>query len=154
MQILIPRTEDNAKNIIQRKYEYMSYVHVQHVIISSTEPSGSQGELIVYPCLGVRPPFLKIFYSETTWPIKAKFHVEPPCERGTKVYINGPGHGCHVYIWYKPSKIFFSRAGSPMTLTLGIQHQGLKLSKVYMNDYPRLTLTYFKAMSNLVAYEF
>ena len=25
--------------------------------------------------------------SETTWPIKAKFHVEPPREGGTKVYI-------------------------------------------------------------------
>ena len=30
--------------------------------------------------------------SETAWPIKAKFHVEPPGEEGTKVYINGPGH--------------------------------------------------------------
>ena len=24
--------------------------------------------------------------------MKAKFHVEPPGEEGTKVYINGPGH--------------------------------------------------------------
>ena len=30
--------------------------------------------------------------SETAWPIKAKFHVEPPREGGKKVYINGPGH--------------------------------------------------------------
>ena len=31
-------------------------------------------------------------HSETAWPIKAKFHVEPPGEEGTNVYINGPGH--------------------------------------------------------------
>ena len=33
-----------------------------------------------------------VFPSETVWPIKAKFYVEPPWIRGTKVYINGPGH--------------------------------------------------------------
>ena len=33
-----------------------------------------------------------VFSSETAWPIKAKFYVEPPLEGGTKVYINGPGH--------------------------------------------------------------
>ena len=54
------------------------------------------GELIVYPCSGVRcccrPPFSNVFFSETAWPIKAKFYVEPPWEGGTKVNINGPGH--------------------------------------------------------------
>ena len=30
--------------------------------------------------------------SETTWPIKAKLHVEHPQERGMKVYLNGLGH--------------------------------------------------------------
>ena len=59
------------------------------------------GELIVHPCSGVRrcprcrrchPPFSNVFSSETTWPIKAKFYVEPPWEGGTKVCINGPGH--------------------------------------------------------------
>ena len=65
-------------------------------IFSSPEPLGSQGELIVYPSSRRpsvrRPPFSKIFSSETAWPIKAKFYVEPPLEGGTKVYINGPGH--------------------------------------------------------------
>ena len=69
-------------------------------IISSPEPLGSQGELIVYPCSGVRrgrccrcrPPFSNFFSLETAWPIKAKFYVEPPWEGGTKVCINGPGH--------------------------------------------------------------
>ena len=70
---------------------------------SSPEPSGSQGELIVYPCSGVRcrrrrchrrrrQQCLNIFSSETALPIKAKLHVEPLWEGGTKVYINGPGH--------------------------------------------------------------
>ena len=56
------------------------------------------GELIVYPCSGVRrcrrqchPPFSNVFSSETAWPIKAKFYVNPPWEGGTKVSINGPG---------------------------------------------------------------
>ena len=41
----------------------------------------------------VRPfTFSNVFSSETAWAIKAKFYVEPPWERGTKVYINGPGH--------------------------------------------------------------
>ena len=46
-------------------------------IFSSPELLGSQGELIVYPSSRrpsvVRPPFSKIFSSETAWPIKAKF---------------------------------------------------------------------------------
>ena len=62
------------------------------------------GELIGYPWIrrpSVRRPsvvvvrlftFSNIFSYETTWPIKAKFYVEPPWEGGTKVYINGLGH--------------------------------------------------------------
>ena len=36
--------------------------------------------------------FSNVFSSETDWPIKAKYQVEPPWEGGTKVYINGQGH--------------------------------------------------------------
>ena len=46
------------------------------------------GELIVYPWSGVRrrrpsyvvrrPQCSDIFFSETAWPIEAKFYVEPP----------------------------------------------------------------------------
>ena len=56
------------------------------------------GELIGYawirlPSVVVRPfLFSNVFSSETAWPIKAKFYVEPPWEGGTKVYINGQGH--------------------------------------------------------------
>ena len=59
------------------------------------------GELIGYPWIrrpSVRPSvvirpftFSNIFSSETAWPIKAKFYVEPPWEGGTKVCINSPG---------------------------------------------------------------
>ena len=58
------------------------------------------GELIVYPWSGVRrrpsvvrrtssvvrrPQCSNIFFSETAWPIKAKFYVEPPWVGGTKL---------------------------------------------------------------------
>ena len=36
--------------------------------------------------------FSNVFSSETAWPIKTKFYMEPPWEGGTKVCINGPGH--------------------------------------------------------------
>ena len=58
------------------------------------------GELIGYPwsCI-VRPASVhrpstisNVFSSETAWPIKAKFYVEPSWEGGTKGCINGPGH--------------------------------------------------------------
>ena len=44
----------------------------------------------LYTC--ICPLFSNIFFSETAWPINAKFHVEPPWGLGKKVYINGPGH--------------------------------------------------------------
>ena len=37
-----------------------------------------------------------------------------------------------------------------MILKLGMSHWGLKLYKVYINDYPGLTLTYFMARPNWV----
>ena len=43
---------------------------------------------------------------------------------------------------------------NPMILKLGMQHRGLKLYKVYINDDPGLTLTFFMARSNLVSYTF
>ena len=95
------------------------------------------GELIGYPWIRrpsvvvivvvvLRRPstFSNIFSSETAWPIKAKFYVEPPWEGGTKVYINGPGHMTKMAatpIYGKnPSKIFFSRTGGPIFTKLGM----------------------------------
>ena len=73
------------------------------LLFSSPEPLGSQGGLIVYPCSVVRrrdrrcrrrrcSHFSIIFFSETAWPIKLKFHVQHPKEEGTIVCINGQGH--------------------------------------------------------------
>ena len=103
------------------------------LVFSSPEPLGSQGELIVYQWSGVRRPSVRrrrrpqcsnIFFSETAWPIKAKFYVEPPWEGGTKVYINGPGHMTKMAatpIYGKnPSKIFFSRTSGPIFTKLGM----------------------------------
>ena len=110
----------------------MSIISVSN-FISSPEPLGSQGELIVYQWSGVRRPSVRrrrrpqcsnIFFSKTAWPIKAKFYVEPPWEGGTKVYINGPGHMTKMAatpIYGKnPSKIFFSRTGGPIFTKLGM----------------------------------
>ena len=36
--------------------------------------------------------FSNIFSSETTGPIEAKFHMEPPWDGGTNICSNGPGH--------------------------------------------------------------
>ena len=47
--------------------------------------------------------------------------------------------------------LFSPEQGSLMILKLCMQHQELKLYKVYINDDPGLTLTYFTAMLNWVA---
>ena len=36
--------------------------------------------------------FFNFFSSLTTWPIEAKFHLEPPWDGGTKAYSIGLGH--------------------------------------------------------------
>ena len=39
-----------------------------------------------------RPPFSKFLFSETPWPIKAKFYMKHLKEGGTNVFVNNPGH--------------------------------------------------------------
>ena len=41
-----------------------------------------------------------------------------------------------------------------MTLKVGMQHQVLEYYQVCSNDDPEMTLTYFRARSNLVLYAF
>ena len=82
------------------------------------------GELIVYPWSDVcRSQCSNIFFSETAWPIKAKFYVEPPWVGGTKFCLR---HVCHMTkmattpIYGKnPSKIF-SGTGGPISMKLGM----------------------------------
>ena len=92
------------------------------------------GELIVYPWSGVRrtssvrrrqrPQCSNIFFSETAWPIKAKFYVEPPWVGGMIFCSRHLGHMTKMAakpIYGKnPSKIFFSRTGGPIFSKLGM----------------------------------
>ena len=93
----------------------------------------------LYTC--ILPLFSNNFYSETAQPIQVKFYMQLPWARATIIYINGPGHMTKI-------------AKRPMILKLVMQHQCLKLYKVYINDDPELTLTNFTARSNLAAYVF
>ena len=103
------------------------------MIVSSPEPLGSQGELIVYQWIR-RPSVVRrrrtsstisnIFFSETAGPIKAKFYLEPPWVGGTIFCSRHLGHMTKMAatpIYGKnPSKIFFSRTGGPIFTKLGM----------------------------------
>ena len=95
------------------------------------------GKLIGYSWSGVRPSVRpsassvcrrrtqcsKIFFSETTLPIIAKFYVEPPWVGGTIFCSRHLGHMTKMAatpIYCKnPSKIF-SRTGRPISTKLGM----------------------------------
>ena len=86
-------------------HEVVYFFNIQLVcnmyrFVSSPEP-WLICELIVYPWIRRpsyvvrrrrRPQCSKIFFSETAWPIKAKFYVEPPWVGGTKVCSRHLGH--------------------------------------------------------------
>ena len=70
------------------------------------------GELIVYPWSSVRPSVMVVrrcpqcsnIFSQTAWPISAKFNVEPPWVGGTKVCLKAASgshdqDGRHAHIW-------------------------------------------------------
>ena len=78
--------------------------------------------------------------------------MEHPCEEGKTVYINGQGYMTKMAAMVinrkkKTLKIFFSRTRRPMILKLGVKHQRLELYKVYINQDPGMTLTFFTARS-------
>ena len=95
--------------------------------------------------------FSNIFSSETTGPIEAKFHMEPPWDRGTKVCSNGSGHMTKMAampIYGKNlKKFFFSGTKRLMTLKLGMQHWVLEYYQVCSDNDPGLTMSYFTARS-------
>ena len=66
----------------------------------------------------------KVFFSETAWPIKMKFYVEPPWVGGTEVCTRDLGHMTKMAatpIYGKNhSKIIFSRTGGPISMKLGM----------------------------------
>ena len=101
---------ENKKGVHNARTKRMLF-KVLFLLFSSSELSGSQGELIVYPCtvvcLSVRPSvrshLSNIFSSKTAWPIKAKFYVEPPWVGGTKILFTASWScdqdGRHAHIW-------------------------------------------------------
>ena len=97
------------------------------------------------------PPFSKIFFSETAWPIKAKFYMKHLWEGETNVFINNPGHMTKIAampIYGKnPSKFFFSGTTGPISTRLGMKHRGLEYYNVFINFDLWMTLTYFMARS-------
>ena len=96
--------------------------------------------------------------SETTGPVKVKFHMEPLWDGETKVCSDCPGHMTKMAampIYGKNlKKSSFSGTKMPMTFNLGLQHWLLGYYQIYSNDGPWLTLTYFTARSDLVLYAF
>ena len=99
-----------------------------------------------------------IHSSETTEPVKVKFHMEPPWDGGTKVCSNGPGHMTKmatILIYGKNiKKILLFGSKRQITLKLSRQHLVLEYYQICSNDDPGLTLTYFTARLNLVPYAF
>ena len=61
--------------------------------------------------------FSNFFCSETTWPIEARFHMEPPNEH---LFKRSRSHD-HAHIWWKTSKNVFGTKGHwPWTLVYSI----------------------------------
>ena len=54
-------------------------------------------------------------------------------------------------IYGKTPLEIFSRTDSPISTKPGMKHRGIEPIIVYLNADPRVTLTYFTAMSNLVS---
>ena len=115
------------------------------------------GELIVYRWSGFHPAgrqpssskISNIFSSETAWPIKFKFYVEPPRVGGMNICLRHLGHIRPIY-GKIPSKIFFSRTGWQISKKLGMYDRRLLPIIVCSNDDPGMTMTHFTVRSNLV----
>ena len=75
-----------------------------------------------------------VFSSETTWPIKAKFHIEPQWIEATKVCSLHLGHmtkmALMLFSGKNPLKVFVSETIGPMGLGLYMQHWGHGPDKV------------------------
>ena len=111
-------------------YLYKKLPHLAHLIFSSPE---LKAHLVSFwPPADVVPrhPHSSNIFSETTGPIKVKFHMELLLDGGTKICSNGPGHltkMAAMSIYGKNlKKIFFSGTKRPMTLNLGMHHQVLE----------------------------
>ena len=80
--------------------------------------------------------------------------MELPWDGGTKACSNSHGHMSKMAAMPIYGKNLLWNPERLMTLKLGMQHRLLEYYQVCSNDAPGLTLTYFMARSNLVAYAF
>ena len=121
------------------------------LLFSSPEPKAYTHASGVRRCLhlSVRQQCSNSLSSETTLPIKAKFHVEPPWEGGTKDYINGSGHMANMAAMPIYGKNLLQNQKS-YDLETWHAASGTQALQVYINDDPGLTLTYFTTRSNFV----
>ena len=85
--------------------------------------------------------------SETTGPIEAKFHMEPPWDGGMKICSNGPGHMTKMVAMsiYGKNLTSLLRNQRPITLKLGTLVR--ENYQVFSNDDPGMTVTYFTGRS-------
>ena len=75
-----------------------------------------------------------------------------------KIYVQDAGHmtkmAATLIYGKNPSKIFFYGTNRLISTKLGMQHRGLLLILICLNDDPKLTLTYFTTRSNFVTSAF
>ena len=99
-----------------------------------------------------------IFSPETTGPIEAKFHLEPPWDGRTKVCSNGPGHIIKMAAMpingKNLKKNLLLRNQKTDDLETWYAASGARVLPICSNNEPGLTLTYFTARSNLDPYAF
>ena len=124
----------NLIKILIQHTKSISIPYAVNRLFSSSELSGSDCELKIYQCSGVRPlafhlPSSKI-YSKTDSPFKATFLVQPPLDKGIKIYIKCVGKMTKMAasLYGKSFKIVL-RTGSPMILKPGLHFLSLVLRK-------------------------
>ena len=86
--------------------------------------------------------FSKFFSSETSGPIEAKFHVEPPLDGETKVCSNSLGHMTNMAampVCGKTVKSLLLRNQKADDLETWCQNRVLENYQVCSNDDPGLT---------------
>ena len=80
-----------------------------------------------------RPKLQRSSLTETAWPIKAKTSCGTSLGRGTKFYINGPGHMAKMVAMVmieKPVKIFFFQNQNAYEFEAG--HEALRSLKQFL----------------------
>ena len=110
--------------------------------------------MVCRPLVVCHPPFSKSF-SRTAWLNKAKFHIEPHWDGGTKICSRSLGHMTKMAampVYGQKSSSPEPKGQWPCGLVCSIGDSGPII--VCSNDDPWLTLTCFTARSNLVPYVF